>query len=248
MFVLFWRGLNLGWMLSQVFLPIITAFVFPSGAAVVTFAKYAISLGNRHGSWPPFPIPLVEVAATMTVNRDMIEEEVSPTVEIEVQVQVSKSISKESASSHRVLGHLHSPLLPLASLRRLHLDRGLTDLFPVGAQGRSATLNETLHHGTLRVFIGIPIDLLEELVHRCVTTSVRIFSSCGRLIVGENSVGNAVPVLVEWLVAGRCGGSGGCGGRDRIQRYFTARGRQFRPPCGGGNTYDQERRRPIHPT
>jgi hypothetical protein len=72
MFALFWRGLNLGGTLSQVFLPMTTTFVFPSGAAVVTFAKYDISLGSFHGRWPPFPIPLVEVAATMMVSRDML--------------------------------------------------------------------------------------------------------------------------------------------------------------------------------
>jgi len=47
------------------------------------------------------------------------------------------------------------------------------------------------------------------------------------LIVGENFVGNPVPVLVEWLVAGRCRGRGGCGGGERVQRCFVARRRQF---------------------
>ena len=122
-------------------------------------------------------------------------------------------------------GYLLSPLLPFASLRRLHLNRALTDLFPVSAQGRSATLNEAFHHGTLCVFVSVTINLLEELVNRCIATGVRIFGGRGRLVVGENFVGNAVPVLVERLVAGRCGGSGGSGGRDRAQRYFTARGR-----------------------
>ena len=38
-FAPFRRGSNLCGMLSQVFLPMITVFVFPSGAALVTFAK-----------------------------------------------------------------------------------------------------------------------------------------------------------------------------------------------------------------
>ena len=153
------------------------------------------------------------------VNRDM--ENTARRIKIEVQVRGSKSFSKESAFI-LLSGHLHPPLLPLASLRWLHLNRSLADLVPVSAQGRSTALNETLHHGTLRIFVGVTIDLLEELVHRCITTGVRIIGGCNLLIVGEDFVGNAVPVLIEWLVAGRCSGSGGCGGRDCAQRYFTA--------------------------
>ena len=69
------------------------------------------------------------------------------------------------------------------------------------------------------------------------------------LIVGENFVGDAVPVLVEWLVAGRCRGSCGGGGGERVQRCFVARRRQFLlAGAGTTGTYDQERHQPIHPT
>ena len=61
-------------MLSQVFLPITTAFTDPSGAFDVTRAKYAISCGRRHGRRPPCPMPFVTVAATMIVSRDMMED------------------------------------------------------------------------------------------------------------------------------------------------------------------------------
>jgi len=59
-------------MLSQVFRPITTAFVVPSGAAEVTCAKYDISFGSRHGRLPFLPIPFERVAATMMVRRDIM--------------------------------------------------------------------------------------------------------------------------------------------------------------------------------
>lgn len=50
--------------------------LFRSGVSVdefavtveVTFAKYAISLDNRHGKRPVHPIPLLKVAATIKVT------------------------------------------------------------------------------------------------------------------------------------------------------------------------------------
>jgi hypothetical protein len=58
-------------MLSQVFLPMMTTFDFPSGAAEVTRAKYFISLGSLQGRRPAWPIPLAFVAATMMVIPDI---------------------------------------------------------------------------------------------------------------------------------------------------------------------------------
>ena len=166
----------------------------------------------------------------------------------EYKLKLQNSFSKGYAWA-LLLGHLHSPLLPLTPLGRLHLDWTLTDLLPVGAQGRSAALNETFHHGTLCVLVGVTVNLLEELVNRCISTSIRIVGGCELLVIGENFVGNAVPVLVERLVAGRCRGRGGCGGGERVQRCFVVRRRQS--PSSGSksrNTHDQERRQPIHPT
>ena len=84
MFILLFKGRNASGMLSHVLLPIITAF-FPdmvsalyvpsfsdeavSGTVVVTFAKYAISRGRRHGNRPDDPIPLFIVAATIKVTE-----------------------------------------------------------------------------------------------------------------------------------------------------------------------------------
>lgn len=66
----FFNGLNLGGMLSHVFRPMITAFLFvvSSGTWEVILAKYAISLGRRQGRRPVAPIPFVSVAATMRVT------------------------------------------------------------------------------------------------------------------------------------------------------------------------------------
>ena len=66
-FTLSFKGLNLVGMLSHVFRPMMTAFTLPSGAAVVTRAKYAISCGRRHGRRALWPIPFASVAATMRV-------------------------------------------------------------------------------------------------------------------------------------------------------------------------------------
>jgi hypothetical protein len=144
-------------------------------------------------------------------------------------------------------GHLLSPLLPLASLRRLDLNRSLTNLVPVGAQGRSATLDETFHHCALRVFVRAAVDFLEEFINSCIATGVRIFAGRNLLIVGENFVGDAVPVLVERLVPGRCGGGGGCGGGDCVQRYFTARvGSNYGPRTWQGQ-YSRSGASPTNP-
>ena len=84
MFILPFRGRNARGMLSHVLLPIMTAFFldivsawyvssFPDGAVsgtvVVSFAKYAISRGRRHGNRPDDPIPLFIVAATIKVTE-----------------------------------------------------------------------------------------------------------------------------------------------------------------------------------
>lgn len=74
-FIRFGRGLNLFGMLSQVFRPIMTAFIFPSGAAEVTFAKYFISLGSLHGRRPAWPIPLDLVAATIMMHMSVSSQE-----------------------------------------------------------------------------------------------------------------------------------------------------------------------------
>lgn len=84
MLILLFKGRNASGMLSHVLLPMITAF-FPdtvsagcapsfsdeavSGTRVVTFAKYAISRGRRHGKRPDDPIPLFMVAATIKVTE-----------------------------------------------------------------------------------------------------------------------------------------------------------------------------------
>ena len=84
MLILPFKGRNLVGMLSHVLLPMIAAF-FPdvvsvvyapsfsdeavSGTTVVTFAKYAISRGRRHGNRPDDPIPLFIVAATIKVTE-----------------------------------------------------------------------------------------------------------------------------------------------------------------------------------
>ena len=65
----FERGLFFLGMLSQVFLPIITAFCRPSVAFDVARVKYFNSLGRRHGRELLMPIPLAFVAATMMVRR-----------------------------------------------------------------------------------------------------------------------------------------------------------------------------------
>lgn len=65
----FFKGRNFGGMLSQLFLPMITAFIAPAGASEVIRTKYAISPGRRQGK--PFeetPIPLRLVAATIIVK------------------------------------------------------------------------------------------------------------------------------------------------------------------------------------
>ena len=176
-----------------------TVFAFPSGAALVTFANYAISLSNHHGSWPPFPIPLVEVAATMRVSRDIASSYICDDRDRSTNTSFKNSFSKGSVCVS-LPGRSRSPLLPFASLRWRHLNLALTDLVPVGAQGRSATLNETFHHDTPRVVVGVPIYLLEETVERHVPIGIRIFGAGELLIVGEDFGGNAVPVLVERLV------------------------------------------------
>jgi hypothetical protein len=84
MLILPFKGRNASGMLSHVLLPMMTAF-FPaifsagcapqpsdeavSGTRVVTFAKYAISRGRRHGRRPDDPIPLFIVAATIKVTE-----------------------------------------------------------------------------------------------------------------------------------------------------------------------------------
>jgi hypothetical protein len=67
----FESGLFFLGMLSQVLLPIITAFCCPSTAFDVTRLKYFNSLGRRHGRELLVPIPLAFVAATMMVRRDI---------------------------------------------------------------------------------------------------------------------------------------------------------------------------------
>jgi hypothetical protein len=84
MLILPFKGRNASGMLSHVLLPMMTAFfsgIFPagyipsfpdgavSGKMVVTFAKYAISRGRRHGNRPDDPIPLFIVAATIKVTE-----------------------------------------------------------------------------------------------------------------------------------------------------------------------------------
>lgn len=86
-------GLNFGGMDSHVFLPMITAFDLPSGAAEVTLAKYAISLGSLQGKRPCWPMPLDFVAATMMVRRDMQQ-----------MSQLTRSFKLESENN----SHVHS--------------------------------------------------------------------------------------------------------------------------------------------
>lgn len=74
MFFLRGKGLNLLGMLSHVFLPMITAFCCPSGALVVTCAKYLSSFESFHGKPPFTPMPLAFVAATTIVRRDMAKD------------------------------------------------------------------------------------------------------------------------------------------------------------------------------
>jgi hypothetical protein len=65
----FFNGLNLVGMLSHVFLPMMTAFLFVafSGTCDVILAKYAISLERRQGRRPVAPMPFERVAATIKV-------------------------------------------------------------------------------------------------------------------------------------------------------------------------------------
>lgn len=56
-------------MLSHVLRPIITAFLLPGLARLVTRAKYAISFFSPvQGNVPPRPIPILLVAATIKVS------------------------------------------------------------------------------------------------------------------------------------------------------------------------------------
>lgn len=63
-------------MMTAFFPDIFSAWYVPSfsdeavsGTVVVTFAKYAISRGRRHGNRPDDPIPLFIVAATIKVTE-----------------------------------------------------------------------------------------------------------------------------------------------------------------------------------
>lgn len=65
-FNLWGSGRNLDGRDSQVFLPIITAFIFSfDSVAVVNSLKKAMSAGNFQGSFPLNPMPSSLVAATM---------------------------------------------------------------------------------------------------------------------------------------------------------------------------------------
>lgn len=59
MFILPFKGLNFAGMLSQVVLPMTTAFCLPEFLTeLVKVLKYAMSFGNFHGMSPLRPIPL----------------------------------------------------------------------------------------------------------------------------------------------------------------------------------------------
>lgn len=61
------KGLCSRGILSQVFLPIITAFVFSGSVVVFVISlKNLRSEGNLHCNLPSFPIPISRVAATTT--------------------------------------------------------------------------------------------------------------------------------------------------------------------------------------
>lgn len=50
----------------------------------------------------------------------------------------------------------------------------LSNLIPVGAQGRSFTLQVTLHHGSSRVFVSVGVQLLEKPIDRISCAVVRV--------------------------------------------------------------------------
>ena len=131
MLILPFKGRNAFGMLSQVFLPMMTAF-FPdifsagcapslfdemvSGTRVVIFAKYAISRGRRHGNRPDNPIPLFMVAATIKVAEGrcaMVFEEMDGRSGIQVFVIFQRKINNTYSDTQYAQSRLSDRLTSL---------------------------------------------------------------------------------------------------------------------------------------
>lgn len=67
------------------------------------------------------------------------------------------------------------PFFPLCTCGRLYFYWGLPNLFPVGAEGSTATLLIALHHGTFCVVVRIAKDLLEKCIEGAVTSHIWVF-------------------------------------------------------------------------
>ena len=120
---------------------------------------------------------------------------------------------------------LSAPLLPLATLRRLDLNRGLLHLVPVRAERRTPRLLVALEHSALGIRIGVLKDLLEERVQSGIAADVGVLLRGLLLLRSERLRTELLPVLALLLTCDfgsrlGCGGEGGKGCAMAISRSF----------------------------
>lgn len=122
-----------------------------------------------------------------------------------------------------------APSLPLRALRRLHIHLSLSHFIPICAERSPATLRVALHHRTLRVWVGVLEQILEELVHSSIATCVRVLVCTLVGLSFENVLGDRIPILARFWFGRRCflRRSGGGRSRERLRKNYGSQDISF---------------------